>query len=215
MTITFPHDPPTTPAPQRAKYQLLSLTGVADDNLALTQQVQSHQGERWSVEFPLPPILERATAEAWIAWRAALRGRYGYFRLTVDPTARTPMGAVSGSPVANSAMSPAVNTARSRLLYVRSLGAGVTDVFKAGDWISVSVNSLPRLHKVLQTVSSDGSGNAVLDIAPALRGDIADGAAITYQNCQGTFRLSDDVADWTVDRLKDYGMTLRAMEMLP
>lgn len=214
MTITYPHNPPSSPAIRSITWTPISVTGMAADNLSLAQQVQSHQGEAWSADIELP-TMTRAEAEAWIAWRLALRGRRGYFEMAVDPTSTSPMGEVTGSPVANSALSPVVNLSRSRSLYVRSLSNNVTDVFKAGDWVSVSVSTLPRLYKVLQDVNSDGSGLATLDIWPALRGDIPDGAAITYSSPKGTFRLADNEAPWTVDDMKHYGLSFRAIERLP
>lgn len=214
MTITYPYDPPSTPAIRSITWTPLSQTGMASDNLALAQQVQAHQGEALSAEIQLP-TMTREEASAWIAWRLALRGRFGYFRMSVDPTAATAMGAISGSPVANSALSPVVNTSRERLLYVRSLATGVTNVLKAGDWVSVEVNSLPRLHMNLRDVNSDGSGLATLDIWPALRGDITDGATITYASPKGTFRLADNTAPWDVDEMQFYGLSFNIMERLP
>jgi len=214
MTITYPYDPPTTPAYRAVQYDPVSLTGMSEGPLSLVQQVQSHQGESLIMNVELPPMT-RAEAETWIAWRLALRGRFGYFRLTVDPTAIAPRGAVSGSPLANSAISPAVNTARSRLLYVKSLPINTTGVFLAGDWVSVTVNSLPRLHKVLVDANSDGAGLATLDIWPALRGAVTDGSAIVYSSPQGTFRLAGNRAPWSVDDPKFYGLDFVAMERLP
>lgn len=214
MTITYPYDPPSSPAIKAIRWTGFSQTGISTGNLSLAQQVQAHQGEALSAEIELP-AMTRAEASAWIAWRLALRGRFGYFRMAVDPTATSAMGAVSGSPVANSNLSPVVNTSRSRLLYVRSLLTGVTDVFKAGDWISVEVDSLPRLHMNLQDVNSDGSGLATLDIWPALRGDISDGATITYSTPKGTFRLSENTAPWDVDEMQFYGVSFNIIERLP
>lgn len=213
MTITYPYDPPATPALQSIEYMPLSVSGMGEGPLALAQQVQAHQGERLDFSGTLPPMT-RAQAEAWISWRLALRGRFGYFTMSVDPTAAAPRGAVTGSPTADSTPGTQ-NLKRSRLLYVENLPLSTTDVFKAGDWVSVPVSGLPRLHKVLKDVNSDGAGQATLDIWPALRGDIADGAAITYTNPKGTFRLSDNIAGWSVAVAAIYGLEFAAIERLP
>jgi len=214
MTISYPHDPPATPAYRAITYDPVSLAGMTEGPLSLVQQVQSHQGESLIMQVEMPQMT-RAEAEAWIAWRLALRGRFGYFRLTVDPTSSTPRGAVTGSPLANSAISPAVNLARERLLYVKALPLGTTGVFKAGDWVGVTVDSLPRLHKVLVDADSDGAGLATLDIWPALRGDVADGSAIVYSSPQGTFRMAGNRAPWSVEIGAIYGLDFVAMERLP
>ena len=214
MAITYPYDPPSTPSLIGVEYSPLSVTGMSGNGtVALTQQVQAHQGERLDFAGTLPPM-ERDVAEAWIAWRLALRGRFGYFTMAVDPTAITARGAVTGSPTADS--TPATqNLARSRELYVENLPLSTTDVFKAGDWVSVPINGLPRLHKVLKDVNSDGAGLAMLDIWPTLRGDVPDATAITYTSPKGTFRLADNLAPWSVDDAVTYGLSFAAMERLP
>jgi hypothetical protein len=212
--ITYPYDPPATPSYRAIEYAPASLSGMSEGVLDLGQQVQAHQGEALAMSVELPPM-DRAEAEPWIAWRLALRGRYGYFRLKVDPTAAAPRGSITGSPVANSAMSPAVNISRSRLLYVRSLTPLATGLFLPGDWVSVTVSGLPRLHKNLTTVNADSSGTAVLDIWPALRGSVADGSAIVFTSPTGTFRLAANTAPWSVDDAKFYGLDFIARERLP
>lgn len=214
MTISYPYDPPSTPGYRAVEYTPRSVAGMSESPFTLAQQVQVHQGEALALAVELPPMT-RDEAEEWIAWRLAQRGRYGYFRLAVDPTAAAPRGTISGSPVANSGGSPAVNTARSRLLYVRALTPLATGLWLPGDWISVLVAGLPRLHKVLRQVDADSSGTAVLDLWPALRGDIPDGTAITYTNPTGTFRLAGSTAPWSVDDAKFYGLDFVAMERLP
>ena len=214
MAIIYPYDPPLTPALKGIRYGPFSVTGMTGEGtIDLAQQVQAHQGERLDFSATLPPM-KREQAEAWIAWRLALRGRYGYFTMAVDPSAIAPMGAVSGSPTADSTPSTQ-NLARARELYVENLPISTASVFKSGDWVSVIINGLPRLHKVLKTVNSDGDGKAMLDIWPALRGDVTDGAAITYSSPKGTFRLASNLAPWDVEEAQIYGLDFAAIERLP
>lgn len=214
MTITWPHDPPIAPGLINIVYSPFSVTGMTGgDTVALTQQAQSHQGERLDFVATLPPMTRDAAA-AWIAWRLALQGMFGYFTISVDPTAIDPIGAVTGSPTADSTPGTQ-NLARSRLLYVENLPVSTADVFKAGDWVSIPIIGLPRLHMVLQDISSDSGGLATLDIWPALRGDVPNGTAITYSSPKGTFRLSSNLAPWSVDDAVTYGLDFAAMERLP
>lgn len=90
------------------------------------------------------------------------------------------------------------NTARSRVLYTTGWTPNTTGILKAGDWLQLGSGASARLHKNLTDASSDGSGNAVLDIWPALREDVADGAAITVRSAKGVFRLADSRPRWTL-----------------
>lgn len=212
--IEYPHNPPTSPGYKRISYLAKSVTGVSQTPFSLAQQVQDHLGEAWAVEVELPPMT-RVEAEPWIAWRLALRGRLGTFELRLDASARLPRGAISTSPVADSVGSPSVNGVRASELHLRGLGNNVSGVFKAGDFFCLEVGGFKRLHKVLQDVSSNGSGRAVVDVFPRLRGDVPDGTEIIWNDPRGTFRMNGNEAPWEVGDASFYGLGFTAFEMLP
>ncbi len=71
-----------------------------------------------------------------------------------------------------------------------------------------------RLHKVLQDVTSNSSGEATLDIWPRLRYSPADLAMVTTVNAQGTFRLASNERGWSVGPDKVYDIGFSAVEAI-
>ncbi len=214
MAISYPYNPPASPAPASMLWRGISITGMSQSPFSLAQQVQDLGGDAWLVQVVLPPM-QRATAEAWLAWRLALRGRLGTFELLVEPGARAPRGNPGSGVVADSAGSPAANLARDITLRVRGLPNNQVNAFRAGDFISFTVAGRLRLHKVLRDVNADSSGRAALDIWPRLRGAVVDNAAISSSNCAGSFRLIDNEAAWDIGEARIYGLEFQAMEALP
>lgn len=197
MTITFPINHPTTGITS-LEFGPNSVVGVTQSPFTLGQQVHEHQGEGWAGRVTVSPLVDRDLYEPWMAFLTALRGQRGTF-LFGDPAGATPRGDAGGSPVADSAGSPSVNLARDRVLYIRGATSGVSGWLKAGDWLHIASGSNQWLHKVLQDVGTDSSGNAAIDLFPALRADIADGTAIATSNAKGIFRLADSRPRWTLD----------------
>lgn len=74
----------------------MTVAGQSISPFTLQQQTYLHQGEAWAAEVTLP-LMDRAEAEAWVAWGLALRGKYGTFCLG-DPSGTTPRGSALGNP---------------------------------------------------------------------------------------------------------------------
>jgi hypothetical protein len=173
--------------------------------------VQLNDGDGWLVDCVCPPM-DRATAEAWIAWRLRLKGRYGTFLMS-PVGATTPLGTLAGTPLANSAGSPSVNLAGDDTLYIKGWTAAATIL--AGDWLQVGSSSTARLHKNLIALTIGGSGQGVHRIFPTLRETLADNAVITKTSPVGLFRLASNEAPWDVREAQIYGLEFTAMEALP
>ncbi len=220
MTITYPLSMPTSPAYRTIGWDFRHSDGMSESPYSYAQQVQLGMGEGWGpIEIQLP-VMEKAAAMEWWAFRLGLRGRFGTFLLNVDPSFREPRGVISGSPVADSVGSPSINLARDNQLYLRacpvaagSPSAGVANIFRKGDMISFSDGFKTRLHTNLTDVASDPSGRAVLDIWPFLRRDVPDGTAITYRSCQGTFRLMPGQG-FNIGEAQLYSTSLLAFEAI-
>lgn len=180
MTISYPLAHPTTPSFTSFTLSHTSVVAKVRSPYTLTAQLQEHQGQMWIADVTLPPMA-RATAEAWRAWLLALNGPYGTFLLG-DPLATLPRGIATGTPLVNGA------SQTGKTLVTDGWGASVTGILKAGDYIQLS----NRLYMVTQDASSDGSGNATLDIFPRLRESPADNSAIVTVSCKGLFRLSSN-----------------------
>jgi len=178
MSISYPLTPPSTPKPSSVIWT--DLNSVAG---ALSQYTRQRQNYDWGgcalqVQVEIDSQ-EREGAAPWMAFLSSLRGTLGTF-LFGDALLASPLGAGGGTP--------------------KVKGAGQVDfsldtdgwpnstlVLKAGDMISIA----NHLHRVLTDTTSDGSGNATIDIFPHARG-YADNANVTVNNPVGTFRLTDN-----------------------
>lgn len=145
------------------------------------------QAQRWpgadslSGMFTLPPMV-RADAANWIAFLMQLRGMAFAFQMG-DPLNSTPLGVPSGSPVV-----AAGNVAMSDTLATSGWTSGTAGLLLPGDWIQIGY----RMHKVLDNVTSDVSGNATFQIWPTLREIPTAGVAVISTNPQGLFRLASN-----------------------
>jgi len=157
-----------------------------------TGQAQTYDlmNSLWTGTISLPPM-HRTDADAWQSFILALRGMVNCFLLG-DPTAATPKGAATGTPV----ISGAGQTGYS--VVTRGWAASITGILKAGDYIQVgSLTTLvsgyaPRLYRLTADASSSYSGAAILSIWPNLRDLPADGISIITSNCVGMMRLSQN-----------------------
>lgn len=170
------------------------------------QQVYRHQGQWWEMEVTMP-AMKRADAEAVAAFLIKLSGQYGTFLLG-DIANTAPRGVGTGTPLVQGA------SQTGDTLVTDGWTPSTTGILKAGDWIQLGSASSTRLHKVLDDVNSDGSGNATLTIWPNLRSSPSDNAAITINNTKGIWRLASNAQDYTIDIGKVYGMTFACMEAL-
>lgn len=89
-----------------------------------------------------------------------------------------------------------------------------TGILKAGDWIQLGSGSATRLHKVLDDVNSDASGNATLSIWPSLRSSPSDNAQITVSSPKGQWRLASNEIQYSIDEASVYGITFACVESL-
>jgi len=170
------------------------------------QQVYKHPGQWWEMEVSMPPM-RRADAEAVAAFLIKLNGSYGTFLLG-DPANTTPRGIGTGSPLVKGAGQTGDT------LLTDGWTAGVTGILRAGDWIQLGAASTSRLHKVLDDVNSDGSGNATLTIWPNLRSSPADNAVITVNSAQGRWRLASNDTGYSIETGRLYGITFACVEAL-
>jgi hypothetical protein len=97
---------------------------------------------------------------------------------------------------------------------IQSAPLSQTDYLKAGDYMQVGSGTSRQLFKVLQNVSTDGTGSATVDVWPNVRTSIADNAPVAVQSAQGLFRLSSNETSWSVNEASVYGLTFGAMEAL-
>jgi hypothetical protein len=207
VTITYPITLPVRPGFKRTSFRQVNITAESASPFTGQRQIFKHPGEYWEASLQLPPM-RGVNAAAWEAALVSLQGMTGTFLLG-DPDRPLPRGTALGTPVADSAASPVVNTARSRQLFTRGWTSSQAGVLLAADYIQVGTGEAARLHKNLTDAAADSSGYAVFDVWPALYTDIPDGATITVINAKGVFRLTGDT-DWSSDEAKTYGFSFAA-----
>lgn len=203
--------PLSTPNNDIARVRLVArnAVAVAASPFTFAQQVYRHQGQGWEADITLP-AMKRADAEQWLSFLLRLRGQYGTFLLG-DPNGATPRGSAAttpGTPVVNGASQTGDE------LNIDGLPASVSGYLLAGDYIQLGTGSTATLHKVLEDVDSNASGEATLNLFPAVRTAPADNATVTVANAKGNFRLNANETAWDIDTATIYGVTFGAVEAI-
>lgn len=178
MAFTFPLSIPSVTSAARIELYANTAVGISTSPFTYSSQRQTYSGQYWELAVTLPNMA-RANAEEWIAFLLKLNGPQGNF-LMGDPLGYTPRGIATGTPRVNGA------NQTGQELITDGWTSSQTGILKAGDYLQIGY----RLYKNLQDVNSDGSGNATLDIWPALRESPADDATIVTASTKGLFRLS-------------------------
>lgn len=209
MAISYPLSLPAYSGIATVNLRTRNVVGVSESPFTMKQQIVTHVGQRWEAEVSMPPM-KRDDAEEWVAFLVALRGRYGTF-LMGDPNASAPRGAASISPG-----TPVVNGAgqTGNVLTIDGCTTSTTNYLKAGDYIQLGGGSSATLHKVLQAVNTNSSGQATLDIWPNIRTAPADNSTVVLTSTKGVFRLADNATEWSIDVATFYGISFAATESI-
>lgn len=205
MAIVYPITFPTS-AIQGVTIRSRNVVATSVSPFTGQQQVYKHPGQWWEMEVTMP-AMKRADAEAVAAFLIKLSGQYGTFLLG-DVANTAPRGVGTGTPLVNGASQTGDS------LVTDGWTPSTTGILKAGDWIQLGSASSTRLHKVLDDVNSDGSGNATLTIWPNLRSSPSDNAAIVVNNTKGIWRLANSAPDYTIDIGNIYGITFACVEAI-
>lgn len=205
MAITYPQALPDINKVAGLRLTARSVVAISQSPFTGQQQVQEHGGQWWELELTLPPML-RAEAEPWNAFLLKLNGMRGTF-LAGDPVSRRPRGTITGAPTVNGA-----HAVRSKTLAITNVPVGQT--LLTGDYVQVGSGEQTRLHKVLLDATANASGQMTLDIFPSLREALANGAAVVYNDCLGTFRLASNQMAWDVSLGQFMQISIAAIEAL-
>ena len=206
MAISYPRVLPTNIGFAQITLRAVNQTSTTMSPFTYKQQIYNHTGQRWEAECQIPP-LKRDDAEEWIAWLLSMKGQGGTFLLG-DPLGATARGTLGGTPVVNGAAQIGAS------LNIDGCTVSVTNWLKAGDYIQLGSASTATLHKILQNVNTNASGQATLDIWPSMRTAPADGSTIVTSNAVGRFRLNSGQQDWTINNISSYGITFAAVEAI-
>jgi len=175
---------PTTRGPQAVQWGLVANTQAMSSPFDRTTQTVESPGARWkaSVSWPGLPLADWRHLSAHLAWLGGRAGRFYY-----------------GPPQGRRRATATLGTVRVKgagqtggYLIIDGLPTSVV-VFAAGDWFSyLNAAGRPMLHVIVDTVTSNGSGEAGMYIAPPLRGSPADNVEINHAAPVGVFMMVDD-----------------------
>lgn len=209
MAETYPLSLPTHTGIASVTWTSENTVAITESPFTYSQQVVKHAGQRWSGTFVLPRM-NRDDADYWNAFLLRLDGSYGTFLLG-DPLAATPRGSAASSPG-----TPVVNggSQTGNELSIDGLPVSATGYLKAGDYIQVGSGVSSRLHRVLQDVDTNASGEATLNLWPDLRTSPVDGSSIAVSNAKGVFRLSTSNTDYTISSDSFYTLSFSFVEAL-
>lgn len=204
---TYPLTVPSSPYYQKSTWALQRKTAISVSPFSGAQQVYEYDYALWSATLTLPPM-KRSDAANWQAFILKLHGRKGTFLLG-DPDARTPRGTISGAVTlgANASVGDftiSISTSQNNLV----------NAFRAGDYIQLGSGGTSKLYMIVDDVTTDGSGDADINIEPAIKTAATSGATVTYTNPKGLFRMENPQIDWDADEVSKYGIAFDAMEAL-
>lgn len=187
-------------------FRARNAVGVTHSPFTFDRQVHVFDGQRWEADIRLPSFdVEQAGAVE--SFLLQLNGRKGTFLLG-DPLRTTPQGSASGT--------PRVKGSGQTGIYVMTTGwtPNMTNLLCVGDWIQLGWGATSRLHKILYDVNSDANGDALLTLWPSLRSSPADQAVIVTTECRGVFALTENIAEWTIDKNGLYSTSFTAWEVV-
>jgi len=178
--LTFP-----SILPAKTRFGLEYNTRTFESPLVKNEQTLETPGAKWKANMVFD-FLTDDEKRVLAAFFISLNGAAGRFYL-FDHSMRTPRGVATGTPLVNGAS----QTGKS--LITDGWTFSITNILRAGDYISYTAGTLKQLHMVTADVNSDGAGNATLAIDPPIRTSPADGAAIVTVDAPCVMHLDDDV----------------------
>jgi hypothetical protein len=206
MAISYPLSMPTNFGMSKIELRAVNAVAYSQSPFTFAGQVHAYAGQTWQADITLPNM-KRDYAEEWVAFLVAMRGQYGTF-LLADPLGKVARGTPTGTPVVKGA------SQLGGTFTLDGATPSVTGWLKAGDYIQLGSSSGSRLHKVLLSADSDGSGNVTLELWPHIRTAPTDNTAVIVSNASGLFRLASNEQAWSINEISSYGIAFGAMEVI-
>lgn len=185
---------PSAPGLRSVEFNASDAVAIVTSPFSGQTQAQQWPGaDMWSGTFELP-ALTQVQADVWISFLMQLRGMANAFQVG-DPMKTSPRGNPLGSPLVNGTTPQFPG---SQTLATKNWTANKTGLLLPGDYFQVGY----RLHRVLDTVNSDSSGQATINIWPSLREVCVDNEPLVLNNPLGLFRLATNTRTWSSDYTK-------------
>jgi len=206
MTIVYPLNIPNQADIAEMTLIRSNRVGLSTSPFTYEMQLIQHQGQRWETTVELN-ALPRNVAEEWRAWLAALMGPAGTF-LMGDPLGVNPRGSAGGTPMIR------VESQSGNLVDIYAAEVSVNSWLVPGDYMQIGDTLTAHFHRVLNIVTTNASGAAVVDIWPRLRGSPASGSAISVQSTVGIWRLIPGSESETLVTPNNIRLSFSAVEAL-
>ena len=211
MAVTYPLQLPSSPAFVTSSFHCQRGTAISQSPFTGQMYSTSHALAVWKAVVSLPPM-KREQAREWVAFIMKLRGRQGTF-LMGDPDGKNPTGAINTS---NTVQCNSAGSIGDDQLALKGLGASVTNVFRAGDYISYLYSSGGQTaygyHMIVDSINSDGNGHAIANIEPFLHYPISENTTVTFVNPKAQWRLDSNEISWDTNRVSNYGISFSCTE---
>lgn len=205
MAISYPLALPTSIGIANITLSANNAVAISQSPFTFKQQIVQHAGQRWTASVSIPPV-RRDLAEPWVSFLLSLNGPVGTFLLG-DPNAKVPQG-VSATFLGT----PIITNQSGNSITVTGASLNKTNWLVVGDYIQIGTGSSATLHKVLSNVNTNASGQAVLDIWPAIRGTRS--GSIVVNNTVGLFRLQSNSSSWSINDASVYGISFDCVEAI-
>ena len=192
---------PSSPGIKQIEFGGYDTVSTSSSPWTGSEQVQWFPNDGWTGELTMP-LMDIYEIGVWEAWLSELRGMANVFYLG-HPLRTSPLGCASGLPALSAdhaAMATTLNTTGWVTSTARLLIPG--DMLQLGQ----------RLHRVLNVVSSDGNGNASINVWPILREAQPSGTALVLKNPAGLFRLAENKRSVTHTETRLGSVTLKVKE---
>lgn len=186
----YPLTMPTSPSNfTTSEWRINRSVAFSESPFTYSQQVSEFQGAKWSTVVTLPPM-KREDAGAWQSFFMQLHGRKGTFLLG-DPDAKSIKGTATGTMKVKDDHSVGAYD-----ITVDGLNASQSKAFKKGDYVQFGSGATSKLHMIVDDISTDGSGNATLQIEPSLKTALANNDVVTYANTKMVARMDSSDLGW-------------------
>ena len=205
---SYPLTMPTSPSNfVTSEWRIIRTVAVSQSPFTYAQQVAKYTGSVWQTTVTLPPM-KRADAGAWQSFYMQLNGRFGTFLLG-DPDAKTIQGSATGTMSASADQDVGAYD-----ITVDGLNASQSTAFKKGDYVQFGSASASKLHMIVADISTNGSGEATLQIEPPLKTAITNNDVITYSNTKAVMRMDANDLGWNANNVSLYGISFSCTEAL-
>jgi len=204
---SYPLTMPTSPSNFRtSEWRIVRTVAVSTSPFNYSSQSADYGGSMWTTTVELPPM-KRDEAYAWQVFFVQLHGRAGTFLLG-DPDSKTIRGGLNSVINVNG-----VHSVGAYSISVENATAS-TVIFKAGDYIQFGSGATQKLHMITADCTSNGSGQATVEIEPPLKTALANDSSIAYANTKAVMRMDNNELSWTADQISVYGISFSCSEVI-